>query len=454
MRRTDTLDLVPLSRSAAPLQPRPTPALTRAVVAGCSVALLAMLAGRPTLLLLAVPLLAWAAIARARHTATHQDHGVPGPQVRTSARSLTEGSGAAIEVTTAPGLLTTVTLPLSPAADLNPPRGSLCADGQTRFSLLAHRWGRLEVGPMHVMVLDPLAAHRAQAELAAAALQVIPAASVLEATTAVPTPIGISGVHLSSRRGDGTALADVREFRPGDRLARINWRVTNRTGRMHTNATYTEQDTDVLVVTDTLADIPPAPGVGTHPPSSLDLTIRATTAVARHYLSIGDRVALHDLGYLIGPVRPGTGPRQLRVLVDVLSRAKRGSTGRTTTARRLRSVRTGTLVVVCSPLLAPAAIDQVSTLLALGGDVVVIDTLPPSLGSPEHCARSARSHEPPRARRFWAEAWALRRLQRERVLRELREAGVPVTRWDGPGSLAPVLLSLAQLRSAPRMRRS
>ena len=165
-------------------------------------------------------------------------------------------------------------------------------------------------------------------------------------------------------------------------------------------------------------------------------------------------MALHDLGYLIGPVRPGTGPRQLRVLVDVLSRAKRGSTGRTATARRLRSVRTGTLVVVCSPLLAPAAIEQVSTLLALGGDVVVIDTLPPSLGSPEHCARSARSHEPPRARRFWAEAWALRRLQRERILRELREAGVPVTRWDGPGSLAPVLLSLAQMRSAPRMRRS
>ena len=56
--------------------------------------------------------------------------------------------------------------------------------------------------------------------------------------------------------------------------------------------------------------------------------------------------------------------------------------------------------------------------------------------------------------RFWPEAWAMRRMQRERTVRELREAGVPVTAWEGPSSLAPVLLSLSVARTAPRRRRS
>ena len=56
--------------------------------------------------------------------------------------------------------------------------------------------------------------------------------------------------------------------------------------------------------------------------------------------------------------------------------------------------------------------------------------------------------------RFWPEAWALRRMQRETTVRELREAGVPVTAWEGASSLAPVLLSLSAARSAPRRRRA
>ena len=49
---------------------------------------------------------------------------------------------------------------------------------------------------------------------------------------------------------------------------------------------------------------------------------------------------------------------------------------------------------------------------------------------------------------------ALRRLLRESTVRELREAGVPVTAWEGPASLAPVLLSLSSARGAPRRRRT
>src|SRR5699024_5423784 len=149
---------------------------------------------------------------------------------------------------------------------------------------------------------------------------VVPSASVLDAPVTAPSPIGISGAHLSARHGDGTALSEVREFRPGDRLHRINWRVTNRPVQLHTNASFTEQDTDVLLVTDTISDDPPAPRTAATEQTRRVMTIRATPAVARHYLAAGDRVSLFDIGYLIGPVRAGAGPRQLRVLTDALSR--------------------------------------------------------------------------------------------------------------------------------------
>src|SRR5699024_5264282 len=117
-------------------------------------------------------------------------------------------------------------------------------DGSLRLRVSAQRWGRIRVGPVHVLVSDAFGAFRAQQRVPPLDVQVVPHSTVLEAPVEVPTPIGISGMHLSRRRGDGTALSEVRAFRPGDRLHRINWRVSNRTGTLHTNATFTEHDTD------------------------------------------------------------------------------------------------------------------------------------------------------------------------------------------------------------------
>ena len=117
-------------------------------------------------------------------------------------------------------------------------------------------------------------------------------------------------------------------------------------------------------------------------------------------------------------------------------------------------MRTGTLTVVCSPLLAPTTITQIGELVAQGADVIVVDTLPPSIGDVSVLRGRPIRVNDASSERFWPEAWALRRMVRERTVRELREAGVPVTVWEGPSSLAPVLLSLSQARSAPRMRRS
>ncbi|APX34290.1 hypothetical protein BH708_18030 [Brachybacterium sp. P6-10-X1] len=432
---------------------RPTAALVRAAVIGCACLALAVLAGRPVIILAGLPLLVWTLVAVARRIARGEEHGTAAATVTSNRRSIEEGGTAAISVRTAPGVLTAATIPLPPHSHFSPRHGSAAGDGSLRLRVSAQRWGRIHVGPVHVLVSDAFGAFRAQQLLPRLDVQVIPHSTVLEAPVEVPTPIGISGMHLSRRRGDGTALSEVRAFRPGDRLHRINWRVSQRTGTLHTNATFTEQDTDVLLVTDTIADVAAAPWSGENAPTSLDMTIRATSAVARHYLAAGDRVSVFDLGHLIGPIAPGTGPRQLRVLTDALARASRED-GRTHPARRLRTVRPGTLTVVCSPLLHAEAIAQIGVLVAHGADIIVVDTLPPSIGDVSVLNGKPLRLDGKVSDRFWPEAWALRRLLRERTVRELRESGVPVTAWEGPSSLAPVLLSLAAARSAPRMRRS
>lgn len=448
-----SVDAADTESSAPRLRPRPSAALVRGAAVGVIALVLAVLRGEPALILAGLPLLAWSLLALARRTARGEERTFPYPSLRLNRRRIDEDGAARATVTMGSGLLTTATVPMPPHADLAPRYGSVTGDGTAELRVGARRWGRIEVGPVHVLTADPLGAFRAQVALPAATLQVVPSSVVLDAPVDVPTPIGVSGAHLSRRRGDGTALSEVRAFRPGDRLHRINWRVTSRTGYLHTNATFTEQDTEVLVVTDTTADVSPAPWAGEDAPTSLDMTIRATTAVARHYLSVGDRVGIVDIGHLIGPVPPGSGPRQLRVLTDALSRAARDE-GRARPIPRLPSVRTGTLTVVCSPLLRSEVIDRIGELVAHGADVVVVDALPPSVGDTSVLQGRPLRIEGRVSDRFWPEAWALRRLQRESTVRELREAGVPVTAWEGPASLAPVLLSLSAARRAPRRRRA
>lgn len=435
------------------LRTRPTAALLRAAVIGTAALTLALVLGRPEIILVGLPLMVWAVVALARRILRGEERTVAEPLLRVNRRSIEEGGTATVTVRTGPGVLTAATLPMPHHAELAPRHGSLAGDGTVGLRISAQRWGRIQVGPTHVMVADPLGAYRAQRSLPAAQVQVVPASTVLDAPVEVPTPIGVSGVHLSRRRGDGTALSEVRAFRPGDRLHRINWRVTNRTGELHTNATFTEQDTDVLIVTDTIADVVPAPWAEADEPTSLDMTVRATAAISRHYLTAGDRVSVFDIGHLIGAVPPGSGPRQLRVLTAALSRAGRDEHAYRP-VRRLRSVRPGTLTVVCTPLLNKDTIAQIGVLVAHGADVIVVDTLPPSIGDVSVLTGKAMRVDGQVSDRFWPEAWALRRLLRERTVRELREAGVPVTAWEGPTSLAPVLLSLSAARTAPRMRRS
>lgn len=417
-----------------------TPALLRSLAIAAVLGVLAIAAQRSDVAVLIAPFvvhLAWAWAVRLRGE----------PEVEVSAKAVVVPEGESVPLVAGvvqawPSSLVTVQWPVWPGIAVEPDAGTVLdavAPGGSRVAVQPERWGRYDVGPGSVAVADLSGSWRAWARMPRVQITVRPASSTLEGGSGVAHPIGMVGMHRSRHRGDGSDLADVREFRPGDRLRRINWRVTSRLGKVHVNSTLTERDTDVLIVVDTLLEVDAS---DSRAATCLDATVRAVAAISRHYVGFGDRVAVHDLGRRIGHVRSGTGPRQARVVLGVLSRANR-SVQDWDLLRPVGTVTSGMLVFFCSPLLEREAQDELVRLRRMGAEVIGVDTLPEGVGRFEDIAVFRRDT-------FLGEAWMMRRMERDDAIERLRGIGIPVTPWRGTSSLASVLLSMEAARSAPR----
>lgn len=430
---------------------RPSHALVRAALLLALAGLLTLLTHQVALLVLVAPFAAWCALGVLRRP----PRTVPEPTSALSARRLVAGSVAEHRVD-APGWVVDVEVPAPPRCELEPPLGAVVAPDRAVVRVRPQRWGRSQLTPADARLGDDWGLWRGSWRPLPESFTVAPARDAPGGSEAVPHPVGLVGIHPSRVRGEGSALAEVRAFRTGDRLRRINWRVTSRTGGLHTNATTAERDTELLVVTDTLSDVAAGDGAGA---SSLDLTVLAAAAVTGHYLGLGDRVGLHDLGRVIGSVPPGAGGRQRTRITEQLASAgvERADRG---VVRRVHRVRPGSLVVVCSPLLEADVLLEVLRLVHRGAAVLAVDTLPPELGRLDDAPRRGAGAsldalaERLRPRRFWDEAWALRRLERDVELARLAELGVPVVPWRGLEGLGLVVGALAANRTAPRLSRT
>lgn len=425
---------------------QPTAAFARALVIGVGALVVGMLVRRIDLVVIAVPFLAhavWMAASRPSSASA---------VLEPKESRIREGDALELTVTTPAGIVPTVWFDQVPSARFDPPYAAVVGDptGRTTVLFEPRLWGRYGIGAARVVLGDPTGGWLCAVGTNSAHVRVRPQAATLVGGSGVARPIGIAGLHTSAQRGEGTQLTDIREFVPGDRLRRVNWRVTSRTGRLHVTQTLLERDTDVLIVADTLHDLVGAgtdarhdpAGAGTDAMSSLDATVRAIAAITHHYIGFGDRVGLHDLGRRIGPVSRGNGPRQARLVLDVLARAHR-SVEPPPVLRRVPRLTSGTLVFVISPLLDDRVLDELVRLQHLGGEVIAVDTLPAALGSVDRLGKD---------RDWLSEGWAIRRLQRDATVARLEETGIPVVAWRGPASLASVLLAMEAARSAPRLR--
>ncbi|WP_084958209.1 DUF58 domain-containing protein [Thermoactinospora rubra] len=279
------------------------------------------------------------------------------------------------------------------------------------FGYTATTWGVLEVGPVHVtsFACDGLL-ELPEFRVPVRRVAVLPLADSFTSRAQLPHAAGLSGAHRSRRPGEGGELAGVRRFQPGDRLRRIDWRTTVRTGETHVNATLSERDAEIVIMIDVLHE------------TALGTAVRAAAAIAGHYASTGDRVTLTEFGSLPRRLRAGTGRRHLLAALEWLAGVRpHGGSGDEAGERLLTSAlpRGRGLVFMLTPLVDERSVAGLTALAVSRRPLVAVDTL-----------GTGRAGSLPE--RIW-------RLERENFLDRLRESGVPVEPWHGSASLDAVL---------------
>jgi uncharacterized protein (DUF58 family) len=426
---------------------RPTAALVRAAVAGGALAVVAVLTGRPDLLVLAAPLLVHAVAAVARRPAA-------APQATSSlgTDTLREGEGTTLDVVVDPAdgveQLVVATRrrrwlaarPATAVVSRRVPAGERVAS--VRLPVASLRWGRRPFGDGLVGGLSAWAGYEwGPVPLPARTVTTLPMPGRYGSRAPTPHPVGLVGSHPARRRGDGYEFDSIRPFQPGDRLRRVQWRVSLRSGALHVTSTQAEEDAGVLLVVDAASDVGTSGGVHGSA-SSLDVAVRAAGAVAEHYLRRGDRVGVRVLGApgTAGAVATAAGRTHLRRVLATLAGVVPGEDRRLDPERVRLRVPAGTVVLVFSPMLSQVSV-AVTTGVAAGGlDVVVVDCLPPDVdlgGDEPHLAL----------------AWRMRLLERRALLGRAERSGIPVVAWRGPGTLDEVLRRLRRRGPVPAVRR-
>lgn len=313
---------------------------------------------------------------------------------------------------------------------LSVPMSENCLD--LRRSFEPTRWGQAEIGQGNVVLSSPWSAfYWGPIPLRSWSIRVLPAPAAFEVDAAVPRPVGLVGRNRSARPGDGAEFADVRLFRAGDRLRHVHWPISARTGQLHVRTNYAELDTQVTILLDASLDIGPTGGVH-GAASSLDVSLRAAASISAQFLAVGERVAMQVVGVPdILYVPPGVGRRHQRRILDTLSLVN--PVGATISQRTVRIPGGTGLFVLISPLLSEVPMQIAALASGRGLGVIVLDVL--DADQLRAGARAASTDEV---------AIRLRLLERAQEIDAIRARGVPVTTWQGAGSLDVVLRQLAR----------
>lgn len=425
---------------------RPTAAIQRAACVAGGGLVLALLLGRPSAVVLVAPLGVLAALGvRARPELEPKVMELSAPT------SLVEGQGMRSHLSLgSPEALAEVEHVIRVTGQaahiaLHPAHGVVGGTPEEVASALEispRRWGRRATAESRVVLTSRWAAYKfGPVTLPGGSLTVLPSSAAFDSNAEAPMPLGLVGRNRSRRNGDGTEFSGIRAFHAGDRLRRINWRVSLRTGELNVVTTRAEEDSAVLLVIDGFSDHGVSGGIG-GAESSLDLTVRAAAALAEHHIRVGDRVGIRVLGGSSQVITPGAGQRHLRRILGTLARIVPADAMSADVSRMHFRAPAGTVVFVLSPVLHVGPVQAAGVLSRRGLPVMVIDTLPEAL-VPAHS-------DDKQEERVAAVAWRLRQLERHNLLEQVAGTGTPVIQWRGPGSLDAVLHRMARRASLPR----
>jgi uncharacterized protein (DUF58 family) len=290
--------------------------------------------------------------------------------------------------------------------------GVLACRAHDRFGLIDYELAPIELGSVRVFprmetlnaMIDPLE---------------------LQATT---------GNRVSRERGDGIEFAEVRQFAPGDRVRRVNWRVTARRGVPYVSERHPERNADVIVFLDTFAEVRDPSG------STLELAVRAAASVAAGYLARRDRVGVVGFGGAVTGLRPRFGAAQLYRILDALigSEVTFSYTHKDVSLVPRQMLPPKALVIAITPLIDDRSIAALFDLRARGFDLAVIEISPVPFTAPGPIRADAVAY------RLWL-------LRRAALRTRFEEFGVPVTEWHGEQPLQVPVASASAFRR--RMRR-
>jgi uncharacterized protein (DUF58 family) len=298
-------------------------------------------------------------------------------------------------------------------------------------------WGAYTLGEAALRSRDPLGLFIYEQRIGKPqSLKVYPSAdrlrSLLRPLATQPT----AGNQVARERGDGIEFADLRPFVHGDRLRRINWRATARSGELWVNDLHPERNTDVVIFLDTFVEAR-REDLGT-----LDLAVRAAATLAERYLAHRDRVGLVVFGGILNWLTPATGIVQRYRIVDALLDAEimLSYAWKDIDVLPRRTLPPQALVVALSPLLDERALVALADLRHRGFDVAVIEI------SPVPFAPAESGEVDPLVERLWL----LRRAARRTAFHSL---GMPVVEWREGESLQSAIEEVAAFRRAAHLAR-
>ena len=292
------------------------------------------------------------------------------------------------------------------------------------------RWGAFQFGPFSMSAHDSLGFFTYEStNPERRALRVFPKEELLtRAIRPFQTQL-YAGDEVSRRRGEGIEFADVRPYQQGDRVRRINWRVSTRVQQLHINEMHPERNADVVIFLDSFSEI------GDARDSTLLMAVRATAATARHYLRRRDRVGLVTFGGTLRWQVPGVGLRQAYRIVDALLRTDSmlSYAWKSIDVIPVRTLPPKALVIAITPLLDARTTAALLDLRGRGFDLVIVEVSPlPFIAPP-------KTHDELIAYRLWL-------LKREAMRYDYWRAGVPIAVWTHEQPLITSLQEVEQFR--------
>jgi uncharacterized protein (DUF58 family) len=303
--------------------------------------------------------------------------------------------------------------------------------------LRAERWGGYAVGSVVLRAHDRLGLLAYETRLEhARPLKVYPRPEAVESLLRPLETQVFTGNQVAREKGEGIEFADLRPFFPGDRIRRINWRASARRGELWVNEFHAERNTDVILFLDSFTE------ARREDESTLDRAVRATAALAGHYLRHKDRVGLVSFGGVLNWLLPATGLTQVYRITDSLldTEIVLNYAWKDIDVIPRRTLPPKAIVIALTPLLDERALRALIDLRARGFDLAIVEVSPIPFVTP-----GTDEHE-----RLAYRLWVMRR---EALRAQYLRVGVPVASWDDDVPFSSALEEVrAFRRHAPRAR--